>query len=227
MSDETVYSTRPEEIALKWFEKGAERLHVVDLDGAIQKRPVHRETVLRIVKTVPIPVEVGGGIRSIHSVRSYLDSGVHSVILGTVAFSDPDLLYQSCKEYPGRIMLGLDANNGKIAVEGWTQVTAVSPIELGNRFGREGLEAVIYTDIQKDGMGTGPNIEATRALAKGLNIPVIASGGIADIEDVKKVLTLFEDGVIGMITGRALYEGGLDLEEALRIAKQKLQRKGA
>lgn len=223
MSDETVYSTKPEEIALKWFEKGAERLHVVDLDGAIQKRPVHRETVQRIVKTVPIPVEVGGGIRSIDSIRGYLDSGVHSVILGTAAFSDPNLLYQSCKEYPGRIILGLDANKGKIAVEGWTQVTEISPIELGNRFGTEGLEAIIYTDIQKDGMGTGPNVEATRALARGVNIPVIASGGIADIEDVKKVLTLSEDGVIGMITGRALYEGGLDLEEAVRITKENLR----
>ncbi|PKN30067.1 MAG: 1-(5-phosphoribosyl)-5-[(5-phosphoribosylamino)methylideneamino]imidazole-4-carboxamide isomerase [Deltaproteobacteria bacterium HGW-Deltaproteobacteria-21] len=227
MSEETVYSTKPEEIALKWFEKGAERLHVVDLDGAIRKTPVHREVVRHIVKAVPIPVEVGGGIRNIDTVRSYLDSGVHAVILGTAAFRDPDLLYQSCKEYPGRIILGLDANEGKIAVEGWTHATELTPIELGKRFANDGLEAIIYTDIQKDGMGTGPNIEATRMLAKGVNVPLIASGGIADVEDVKKVLTLSEDGVIGMITGRALYEGGLDLQEAIRIAKEKMQQKGA
>jgi phosphoribosylformimino-5-aminoimidazole carboxamide ribotide isomerase len=227
MSEETVYSTKPEEIALQWFEKGAERLHVVDLDGAIHKNPVHRKTVQKIVDAVPVPVQVGGGIRNIETIRIYLDSGVHAVILGTAAFRDPDLLYQSCKEFPGRIILGLDAREGKIAVEGWTQATELSPIELGRRFESGGLEAIIYTDIQKDGMGTGPNIEAPRMLAEGVNVPVIASGGIADIEDVKKVLALSGYGVIGMITGRALYEGRLDLEEAIGFTKGELRQKGA
>ncbi len=227
MSEETVYSTNPEEIALKWFEKGAERLHIVDLDGAIHKNPVHRKAIQKIVESVHVPVQVGGGIRNIDTIRSYLDSGVHAGILGTAAFREPDLLYQACKEYPGRIVLGLDAREGKIAVEGWTQVTELSPIELANRFESEGLEAIIYTDIQKDGMGTGPNIEATRMLAKGINVPVIASGGIGNIEDVKRVLTLSEDGVIGMITGRALYEGKLDLEEAVRFTKEEKHQKHA
>jgi phosphoribosylformimino-5-aminoimidazole carboxamide ribotide isomerase len=226
MSEETVYSTKPEEIALKWFEKGAERLHVVDLDGAIHKNPVHRKAVQKIVEAVPLPVQVGGGIRNIDTIRSYLDSGVHAVILGTAAFRNPDLLHQSCKEYPGRIILGLDAREGKIAVEGWTLGTELSPIEMGRRFEGEGLEAIIYTDIQKDGLGTGPNIEATRMLAEGVKVPVIASGGIANIEDVKKVLALSEYGVIGMITGRALYEGGLNLEEAIGFTRGEMQQKG-
>ncbi len=220
MSEETVYSDVPEEIALKWFERGAERLHVVDLDGATQKKPVHRETIKRIVKSVPVPVQVGGGIRSLDTVKAYFDAGVHSVILGTVAFKDPHLLSLACREHPGRVILGLDARNGKIALEGWTQEVELSAVETARRFEGSDLGAIIYTDIQKDGMGTGPSIESTRMLAESVDIPVIASGGISDIEDVRKVLMLAGTGVIGMITGRALYEGTLDLEAAIKAANE-------
>lgn len=220
MSEETVYSTAPEEIALKWFEKGAERLHVVDLDGAVQREPVHQKIVQKIARSVPVPVQVGGGIRTLDTVKSYLESGVHAVILGTAAFRDPHLLSRSCRDYPGRIILGLDAREGKVAVEGWTEETDSSPVEMAKRFERDGLAAIIYTDIHKDGMGTGPNIQATRLLAEGVKVPVIASGGIADIGHVRSVLGLSQSGVIGMITGRALYEGTLDLEEAIALAKE-------
>jgi phosphoribosylformimino-5-aminoimidazole carboxamide ribotide isomerase len=223
MAEETIYSTAPEEIALKWVEKGAERLHVVDLDGAVQKKPAHRKIVEEIARSVPVPVQVGGGIRSFDTIRSYLESGVHAVILGTAALRDPDLLSKSCADYPGRIILGLDAKEGKLAIEGWTQQTDFGPAEMARRFEGRGLEAIIYTDIQKDGMGTGPNISATRILAEGVNIPVIASGGIANIEDVLNLLDLSKFGVIGMITGRALYEGTLDLEEAVALTKQRLE----
>jgi phosphoribosylformimino-5-aminoimidazole carboxamide ribotide isomerase len=220
MSEETIYSNAPEEIALKWVEKGAERLHVVDLDGAVQKKPVHRKIVQKIADSVPVPIQVGGGIRTIDAIKSYLECGVHAVILGTAAFRDPDLLSRSCTDYPGRIILGLDAKEGKLAVEGWTQETELSPTDMARRFEREGLAAIIYTDILKDGMGTGPNIEATRMLAEGIDIPVIASGGIAKIEDVRNLISLSRFGVIGMITGRALYEGTLDLEKAIALTKE-------
>lgn len=219
MSDETVYSDVPEEVALKWFRKGAERIHVVDLDGAIEGKPVHHSAVQKIVNAVPVPVQLGGGIRSYETVRNYLDAGVHAVILGTVAFKDPALVSRACREYPGRIILGLDARKGRVALEGWTQEVETTVSEMARQFEGIGLEALIYTDIQRDGMGTGPNIESTRTLAESVNIPVIASGGISDIEDVKKVLSLFGTGVIGMITGRALYEGTLELEEAVRLTK--------
>lgn len=217
MSEETVYSEVPEEIASKWVEEGAERLHVVDLDGAIQKRPVHLDKVLEIAKFVSVPVQVGGGIRSMDTIREYLDSGVHAVILGTVALKDPDLLYRSCREYPRRIILGLDTRNDKVSVEGWTQETGLGAAETAKAFEGIGLEAIIYTDIQKDGMGTGPSIEATKRLAEAVKVPIIASGGIRDTEDVKKVLSLSRFGVIGMITGRALYEGTLDLRAAIHL----------
>lgn len=223
MSEETVYSDAPEEIALKWYEEGAERLHVVDLDGAVLGKPVHRTLVQRIVDSVPVPVQLGGGIRSMDVIRAYLDSGVHAVILGTAAFKDSELLLRSCQEYPGRIILGLDAREGKIAVEGWAQETELSAIETAGHLENDGLAAIIYTDIEKDGMGSGPSIKATKMLAEAVKVPIITSGGIKDIEDVKKVLGLAAYGVMGMITGRALYEGTLDLGKAIREAKKRLQ----
>jgi phosphoribosylformimino-5-aminoimidazole carboxamide ribotide isomerase len=219
MSEETVYSTAPEEIALKWIEQGAERLHVVDLDGAIQKKPVHRKLVEKIARSVNVPVQVGGGIRDKHTIKSYLESGVHAVILGTAAFRDPDLLLRSCMDYPGRIILGLDAKEGRIAVEGWTQEAEMTPTDMAKGFEGKGLAAIIYTDILKDGMGTGPNIRATRMLAEEVKVPVIASGGISDIKDIRDLLSLSPYGVIGMIAGRALYEGTLNLEEAIAMAR--------
>jgi len=219
MSKETVYSEVPEEMAIKWYEDGAERLHLVDLDGAISGRPINREVIRDIVNAVPIPIQLGGGIRDIKTIEVYLELGIHQIILGTVAFKDPEFVTLACKKFPGRIILGIDAKEGHVAVEGWTEETDMSPEEMAKSYEALGISAIIYTDIQRDGMSTGPNVEATKDLAEAINIPVIASGGISGIDDVAKISAISECGVIGMITGRALYEGTLNLAEAIRFLK--------
>jgi phosphoribosylformimino-5-aminoimidazole carboxamide ribotide isomerase len=219
MSKETVYSDAPEEMARKWFEMGAERLHVVDLDGAAAGKPMNRASIEHIVSTVAIPVQLGGGIRDLETAAAYLEFGVHRIILGTAAYANPDLAVAACERFPGQISLGIDARGGRVAVEGWTQQTGMTPVSLANRFAEVGISEIIYTDIQRDGMKTGPNIEATKALARAVKTPVIASGGISKIEDVADLLPLEEYGVIGMITGKAIYDGTLELGEAIRLAK--------
>jgi len=220
MTDETVFSDNPEDMAVKWYEKGAERLHIVDLNGAVNGRPANKKTIEKIVNSVPIPVELGGGIRDMETLDGYLDLGLHYVILGTVVHKDPEFVKRACSKYPGKIILGIDAKEGNVAVEGWTEETGLSPVELAKRFEGTEMSAIIYTDIQRDGMKTGPSVDATRSLARAISLPVIASGGISDILDISKVLTLSKDGVVGMITGRALYDGTLDLSEAIKIAKE-------
>lgn len=220
MSDETVFSDVPEEMAVKWYEKGAERLHIVDLDGAVQGRPVNRDAIKRIVEAIPVPVELGGGIRDLATLESYFDLGVRYLILGTVAYKDPDFVEKACKAFPGKIILGIDARGDRVAVEGWTEEIDLTPVDMAKRFEEAGISAIIYTDIHRDGMQTGPNVEATRALARAVKTPVIASGGISGISDVSNIRTLSEDGVIGMITGRALYDGSLDLTEAINLCKK-------
>jgi len=219
MSDETVYSEFPEEIALRWHNEGAERIHIVDLDGAIKGRPVNSEKIRRIVDAVPVPIELGGGIRDMDTIKSYLDLGISQVILGTIAYKDPDLVSEACRQFPNRIILGIDASKGRVAVEGWVENTDITPAELAKRFESVGAWAIIYTDIQRDGMISGPNIEATRELAEATSIPVIASGGISGTDDVINLLALEQYGVIGMITGKALYEGTMELSEAIKITK--------
>ena len=219
MSKETVYSDVPEEMALQWFKKGAEKLHLVDLDGAIEGVPVNGEVIGEITKTVPIPIELGGGIRNLETVEAYLNLGIHQVILGTAAYKNPEFATLACQRFPGRIILAIDARKGFVAVEGWTEQTRVTPAELAKDYEKAGISAIIYTDIQRDGMRTGPNVEATRALAQAVEVPVIASGGISDMDDIKQLLTLARWGVTGMITGKAIYEGTLDLEEAVKLAK--------
>ena len=220
MLKETVYSDIPEEMALKWYESGAERLHLVDLDGAVKGRPINRDVIERIVRAVPIPVQLGGGIRDIKTVHAYLDLGIHQVILGTVVYKNPEFVIQAGKEFPDRIILGIDAKRGKVAIEGWTEETDISPVKMAAEFENTGIAAVIYTDIQRDGMGTGPNIKATKELAEAIDIPVIASGGISGIEDIEELLTIADSGVIGMITGKAIYEKTLDLSEAIKLTKK-------
>jgi phosphoribosylformimino-5-aminoimidazole carboxamide ribotide isomerase len=220
MSKETVYSEVPEEMAIRWYDEGAERLHLVDLDGAVERRPVNGEIVKNIVNAVPIPIQLGGGIRDLKAIKSYLDIGVEQIILGTVAFKDPGLITAACKNFPGRVILGIDANEGRVAIEGWIEETDISPIEMAKRYEYLGISAVIYTDIKRDGMCTGPNIEATRNLAESIDIPVIVSGGISGIDDVRRILSLKRYGVKGMITGRAIYEGTLSLADAIRIVKK-------
>lgn len=216
---ETVYSDNPEKVAIRWREAGAERIHLVDLDGAVGGRPVNRETIERIARTLSIPIQMGGGIRDLATMEAYLSLGIQQVILGTVAVKNPEFVEMACRRFPDRVIVGIDARDNCVAVEGWMEETNLSPLEMAHRLEQIGVSAIVYTDIFRDGMRTGPNVMATGDLAKALNIPVIASGGISTIEDVEKLLELQEYGVTGMITGRALYEGTLDLTEAINLSK--------
>ena len=215
----TVFSDDPVATAEKWESSGAERLHVVDLDGAFDGLPKNREIIEKIVDSLKIPVQVGGGIRRIKTIEAYIDIGVDRVILGTVAQKNPDLVIRACELYHERIVVGIDAKNGKVAINGWAELTSESAMALAAEYEDYGVAAIIYTDISKDGMMAGPNIEATRELALSVDIPVIASGGIASLEDIKSLLPLEHDGVEGVITGRAIYSGALKLEEAVTLAK--------
>ena len=219
MSKETVYSDSPLDMASHWVERGAERLHLVDLDGAVEGRPVNRDLVKAIVGSVPVPVELGGGIRDMKTIDAYLSAGVRWVILGTVAHKDPDFVASACERFPGQVILGIDARDNRVAIEGWTEETSMTASEMAKEFEPRRLAAIIYTDIRRDGMSTGPNVEATGALARSVSVSVIASGGISGLQDVQSILPLSADGVIGMITGRALYEGTLDLRQAVKLAK--------
>ncbi len=221
MSDETVFSDIPEEMAVKWHEYGAQRLHLVDLDGAVQGKPVNKDVIRRIVNAVPIPVELGGGVREMPVLEAYFELGLQFLILGTVAHKDPEFVYNACRAFPGQIILGIDAKNDSVAVEGWTEDIRQTPRELAKQFEHAGIAAIIYTDINRDGMRTGCNLEATRDLARSTDIPVIASGGISGLADVFEILPLAADGVTGMITGRALYDGSLDLREAIKVCEGK------
>lgn len=221
MSRVTIYSEEPAEVALIWCRKGAERIHVVDLDGAAQGRPANEDAIRRIVGAVSVPVQLGGGIREVKTVEKYFELGVSAVILGTAAIKSPDLVSLACRLFPGRIILAIDAKQDCVAIEGWTESIPCTPLEMAKRFEQEGVWAVIYTDILRDGMRTGPNLNATRELAKRTTLPIFASGGISNIEDVIRITGLIGTGVIGMITGRALYEGSLDLAEAIRAARGK------
>lgn len=221
MSDETIFSNAPEDMAVRWFEQGAKRLHLVDLDGAFQGKPVNKTAIEKIIRAVPVPIQLGGGIRDMDTIKSYFDLGLNYLILGTAAHKDQELVEEACDKFPGKILLGIDAKDDRVALEGWTEEIVLTPVELAKRFEGVSMTAVIYTDIHRDGMKTGPNVDATRALATAIQIPVIASGGISTISDVFELSTLSENGVMGMITGRALYDGSLDLVEAIRVAEGK------
>lgn len=220
MSRETVYSENPVEMALKWYNEGAKRLHIVDLNGAVVGRPVNGDIIRDIVDAVPVPIQLGGGIRDMQTIEGYFNLGIEMIILGTAAHKNPDFLASACAKFPGRIILGIDGDRGFVSVEGWTEGTNISPSEMVRRYEDLPIAAIVYTDIQRDGMSTGPNIEATRHLAEATNIPVIASGGISALHDVAEILSLEEYGVVGMITGRALYEGRLHLADALKITEK-------
>lgn len=214
----TVYSDHPAEMAHVWREKGAERLHIVDLDGSVAGVPRNADVVSRIVKEAGVPVEIGGGIRDLETIKRYLDAGVQWVILGTAALKDRVFVYRACETFPGRIILGIDASGGKVAVEGWTEQSAMDAVELAKSYENRGVAAVIYTDISRDGMQTGVNVDGTRNLAEAIDIPVIASGGVATLEDIRRLLPLEKVGITGVIVGKALYSGAIALEEAVRLA---------
>jgi len=221
MEDDTVFSDDPVAIADRWIEAGARRLHIVDLNGAFAGRPVNADAIRRITEAHPdIPIQVGGGIRDDDAIELYLEIGVSFVILGTNAVNVPHFVGDACSEFPGHIMVGLDAREGKVAIDGWSKLSNHDVIDIAQRFEREGVEAIIYTDISRDGMMTGVNIDATVNLARAINIPVIASGGVARLEDIRRLCAVANEGIMGAVVGRALYEGELDLAEAQRVADE-------
>jgi phosphoribosylformimino-5-aminoimidazole carboxamide ribotide isomerase len=221
MEQATVFSDEPAQMARHWLDQGAQRLHLVDLNGAFAGKPVNESAMRDIVNEIDgeIPVQLGGGIRNLETIERYLDSGVTEVIIGTAAVKNPGFLHEACDAFPGHIMVGLDARDGKVAVDGWSKLTGHEVIDLAKRFQGYGVEAVIYTDIGRDGMLTGVNIPATVALAKALTVPVIASGGISSLEDVRALCAVEDEGIMGAITGRAIYEGTLDFSTANQLAK--------
>lgn len=216
MSDATVFSENPAAMARHWLEQGARRLHLVDLDGAFAGRPRNEAAIKAILAEIDgeIPVQLGGGIRDLDTIERCLDDGVSYVIIGTAAVKNPGFLHDACSAFPGHIIVGLDARDGKVAVDGWSKMTRHDVIDLAKKFEDYGVEAVIYTDIGRDGMLTGVNVEATVKLAQSLRIPVIASGGIASLADIEALCRVAEEGIMGAIAGRALYEGKLDFRQA-------------
>jgi len=216
MEDETVFSDDPVAMAVKWAELGARRLHLVDLDGAVGGRPKNEVVIREIVDAVgdDIPVQLGGGIRDLDTMERYLDDGLTYLIIGTAAVRDPGLLHDACGAFPGRILVGLDAREGKVATDGWSKLTRHDVLDLARKFEDYGIEGVIYTDIGRDGMLSGINVEATVRLASQLIVPVFASGGVSGISDIEKLCAVEEEGVQGVILGRALYEGQLDFAQA-------------
>ncbi len=226
MDQESVYSEHPVEMAKQWESKGAARLHVVDLNGAVTGKPVHRSLIKEVSQSVRIPIEVGGGIRDLITVEDYLSSGVRWVVLGTAAFQNRSLVEEACRRFPERIILGIDAKGGKVAIQGWNEIISLKAGDLTRQFDEIGLSAVIFTDIERDGMGTGLNFQSTRDLARSTSIPVIASGGVSRIEDIRHIMEFEPDGIIGVIVGRALYTGSLDLEEAIRLTQKGITTSG-
>jgi len=215
MDEETIFSDNPEEMALKWEEKGAKRLHLVDLDGAVKGEASNKEVVQNIVKAVSVPVQLGGGIRNMEIIEDYIDMGIDQVILGTVAYKNSDLVEEACKRYAGKIIVSIDSKDGYISIEGWTEQTRMAAIDLAKNFENMGVNSIIYTDIKRDGMETGPNLDAIRRFAGALNMQVIAAGGISSLRDIEDLSALEKYGVNGAIIGKALYSGLIKLEEAI------------
>ena len=220
MNDDTVYSDDPAAMAVKWERLGAQIIHVIDLDGAFSKSPQNVTAISELAQSVKVPIQLGGGIRNEQTVAMYLEMGIRRVIIGTEAIKNPEFVKQICKTYPDQIIVGIDARNGKVAIDGWTQTTQVEAVDLARAFEDCGVAAINFTDIQRDGMQTGPNLEATGQLAQAISIPVVASGGVSSIQDIKDLLALEKLGVIGVIVGKALYSGELDLKTALKLAQQ-------
>ncbi len=217
LDDETVFSDDPAEVARRWLDLGAERIHLVDLNGAVSGKPRNEGAVKAIVEAVgaEVPVQLGGGIRSLETIERYLDDGVGYVIIGTAAVKNPGFLHDACSAFPGQVIVGLDARDGKVATDGWSKLTRHDVVDLARKFEGYGIEGIIYTDIGRDGMLSGVNIEATVKLAKAVTVPVFASGGVTDLADIDRLLAVEDEGVAGVILGRSLYEGTLDFAAAL------------
>ena len=225
MSTATVFSDDPVAMAKHWAAQGARRLHIVDLNGAVAGRPKNEKVIREMIAAVgeQVPIQIGGGIRDLDTIESYLDAGVTYIVIGTAAVKNPGFLSDACYAFPGHIIAGLDAKDGKVAVEGWSKLTGHDVVDLAKKYEDYGIEALVYTDIGRDGMMSGINIEATLRLAQATKTPIIASGGLNSVEDVQAVCTkLVPEGVIGAIAGRALYEGKLELKKAQAAADKAL-----
>jgi len=222
MSDATVFSEDPGAMAARWLQLGARRLHVVDLNGAVSARPRNQSAIKAIVDAIgdKMPIQLGGGIRDLDTIETYLDSGITYVIIGTAAVKTPGFLHDACTAFSGHVLVALDAKDGRVAVDGWSKMTGHDVVDLAKKFEDDGADAVIYTDIGRDGMLTGVNLSATVALARNLTVPVIASGGITDLNDVKALCQVESEGIVGAITGRAVYQGTLDFAEAQKLADE-------
>jgi len=221
MQSVTVFSEDPAAMAQHWLEQGAQRLHLVDLNGAVAGKPRNELAIREVVSVIgeEIPVQLGGGIRDLDTIERYLDDGVSYVVIGTAAVKNPGFLHDACSAFPGHIWVGLDARDGKVATDGWSKMTGHDVVDLAKKYEDYGVEAIIYTDIGRDGMLTGINVDATVKIARELKIPVIASGGIASIDDILHLVPFEKEGIIGAIAGRALYEGKLDFKAAMKAAK--------
>ncbi len=221
MERDTVYSDDPAATARRWQDEGGELLHIVDLDGAFAGVPKNRAAIEAIVTAIDIPAQLGGGIRDLTTIEAYLTLGLSRVIIGTAAQRTPQLVTDACRRFPGKIVVGIDAKNGMVAVQGWAEVTNVTAVELAKKFAGDGVAAIIYTDIARDGMLQGPNLEATRALAEAVGLPVIASGGVSSLKDIENLLAIEQYGVTGVITGKAIYSGALNLREAVELTRRR------
>ena len=220
MHRDTVFSDNPAEQALKWQDAGAELLHLVDLDGAFAGEPRNKGAIEAIIKALRIPAQLGGGIRDIATIEAYLSLGLSRVIIGTAAQRNPELVVEACKKFPGRIVVGIDAKNGMVAVQGWAELTGITAVDLARKFEDCGVSAIIYTDISRDGMMGGPNLEATKSLAEAISIPVIASGGVSSLKDIENLMAIEQSGISGAITGKAIYTGAINLAEAIALTKR-------
>jgi phosphoribosylformimino-5-aminoimidazole carboxamide ribotide isomerase len=221
MQDDTVYSDDPLAVAQRWVDAGARRLHLVDLNGAIKGRPVNTEIIHRICEAFPqVPIQVGGGIRDEDTIQQYLDAGVSFVIVGTKAVTAPHFVADICMEFPSHIIVGLDVRDGRVAIDGWSKLSRHNAIDLAQQFEQDGVTAIVYTDISRDGMMNGVNVQATVDFARALAIPVIASGGIANLDDIRALCAVAGEGISAAITGRAIYEGTLDFAAGQKLADQ-------
>ncbi|MFK8043655.1 1-(5-phosphoribosyl)-5-[(5-phosphoribosylamino)methylideneamino]imidazole-4-carboxamide isomerase [Congregibacter sp.] len=215
MDDSTVFSDNPVATAQRWVDEGCRRLHLVDLNGAFAGTPVNGDAVTAIAKEFPeLPIQIGGGIRDLETIEFYLNAGVSYVIIGTQAVKQPTFVAEACTAFPGKIIVGLDARDGRVATDGWAEVSALQATDLARRFADDGVSAIVYTDIARDGMMQGVNVEATLDMAQAGGIPIIASGGITNMRDIRALAALNSAGIMGAITGRAIYEGSLDLAQA-------------
>ena len=221
MEDATTYGDDPVAMAARWVEAGARRLHLVDLNGAFEGKPINGEAVTAIARRWPeLPIQIGGGIRSAETIEHYLAAGVSYVILGTKAVKEPSFVGEMCRAFPGHIIVGLDARDGFVATDGWAEVSQVKAVELAKRFADDGVSSIVYTDIARDGMMNGVNVESTAELAREGGLPVIASGGVTNLDDLRQLVAAQEPGIIGAITGRAIYEGTLDVTQAQQLCDE-------